>query len=83
MQCFVGRFVLLQAAHHPLSLFCHNPVVATVWAATLISPTSNSVQLLLILSPRKRLCKLHRSDQVVLSRGMLGMKAKKNRGSDV
>lgn len=74
----MGCFVLLQAGHHLLSLFCHNAVPAAVWMATLLSPI-----LRLILSLRKRLCKLHRSDEVVLSRVMLGMKAKKKRGSEV
>lgn len=54
---FCGVFCAITSwTHHPLSLPYDNPVAAV----TLMSPISSSVLLLLLLSLRKRLCRLHR-----------------------
>lgn len=62
----------------PFLFFCHNPVCVTVWMGHPDVPHNNSVQLLLVLSLRKRLCKL---GEIVLN--YLEHKNEENRGPGV
>lgn len=73
-----GCFVLFQPGHHPLPLFLSQPCVCYSLDGHPDVPHNNSVQLLLVLSLRKRLCKL---GEIVLN--YLEYKNEENRGPGV